>query len=60
MFMTQAACSRQRPLTIRQIAEADVIRIRHGWITRVEQSALIQKDEGVLIRTIGGVKAQQA
>ena len=41
-----------RPLTIRQIGETDVIRMRHGWIARVEQGALAQKNEAAIVRTI--------
>ena len=52
MFMTYAAWPGTRSLTIRQIAHTGLIRMRHGWVARVEHSALPQKDEAVMVRTI--------
>jgi hypothetical protein len=50
--MTYAACRRVGSLTIRQIAESKVIRIRHGGLDRAAQTSVIQKDEVVMVRTI--------
>src|SRR5882762_6387108 len=51
MFMAQTACASERPLTIRQIAEPGVIRMRHRWIVRAGHVPLVQKDEAVMVRT---------
>ena len=52
MCMTYAACRGGGSLTIRQIAETRVIRIRHGGLDRGAQASVIQKDEAVMVRTI--------
>jgi hypothetical protein len=41
-----------RPPAIGQLAETGVIRIRHGWIGRLEQAALAKKDEAVMVQTV--------
>jgi len=50
--MTYAACRGVGSLTIRQIAETKVIRIRHVELDRAAQTSVIQKDEVVMVRTI--------
>jgi hypothetical protein len=52
VFMACPGSRGQRPLTIRQIDEARVLRIRHRGIGRPEQAALAQKEEAALVRTV--------
>lgn len=40
------------PPAIGQLAETGVIRIRHGWIGRLVQAALVKKDEAGMVRTV--------
>jgi len=43
----------ERSLAIRQIAETEVVRIRHGVIARTGEAILGQKDEAVMVRMSG-------
>ena len=49
--MTSAACLGEPSLTIRQIAEHEVIRMRQGGVARAAQAILVQKDEAVMVHT---------
>ena len=51
-FMMEAACRTEPSLTIRRIAEIEVVRMRYGWIARVRQAGLVQKDEAGVVRMI--------
>jgi hypothetical protein len=49
--LENAAC--ERSPAIRQIAETEVVRIRHGVIARTGEAILGQKDEAVMVRMSG-------